>query len=563
VPGQGGACAAFRCDAAPMVRSRGVSTEFLILGSLDVQSDGVPLELGGPRQRSVLSVLLLHAGEVVPATTLIYDIWGETPPGTAANLLQGYVSDLRKSLGRDTIVTRGPGYALDIEPAALDLHRFERLVAAADGAEPAVAAERLGEALGIWRGRAFADLADVPFARDASRRLEELRLAALERRVDADLALGRHAALTGELEQLVAEHPLRERFRALLMLALYRCGRQAEALEAYQAARRTLVEQLGIEPVPALRRLQESILRHDPELDVPDAGAAVYGQTAAAAARSILVVPRDEVGTLRLVSIAEPLARIPPRELIVVQLLDAEAEPAASTGRLAELRDELVSRGLQMRVAAYTSTAPADDAVLLATEQQVDLLLADAPPSLLEEGIPDQDLDAILRHAPCDVAILLPGQPLSRDRPGPVVVPFGGAEHDWSAIELGAWAARALGTTLRLVGTSADRLRGRRDASRTLARASLVVQAVAGIVAEPALVRGGAEGVADAAADAALLVVGLSGRWQAEGLGPARLALGQRAGVPTLLVRRGLRPGGLAPSGSMTRFTWSLAPAES
>jgi DNA-binding SARP family transcriptional activator len=544
-----------------MVRSRGVSTEFLILGSLDVLSDGVPLELGGPRQRSVLSVLLLHANEVVPATTLIYDIWGETPPGTAANLLQGYVSELRKSLGHDTIVTRGPGYALDIEPAALDLHRFERLVAAADGAEPAVAAERLGEALGIWRGRAFADLSDVQFARDASRRLEELRLAALERRVDADLALGRHAALTGELEQLVAEHPLRERFRALLMLALYRCGRQAEALEAYQAARRTLVEQLGIEPVPALRRLQESILRHDPELDVSDVGAVVGGQTAAAA-RSILVVPRDEVGTLRLVSIAEPLARIPPRELIVVRLLDAEAEPGASTGRLAELRDELVSRGLQMRVAAYSSTAPADDAVLLATEQQVDLLLADAPPSLLEEGIPDQHLDVILRHAPCDVAILLPGQPLSRDRPGPVVVPFGGAEHDWSAIELGAWAARALGTTLRLVGTSADRLRGRRDASRTLARASLVVQAVAGIVAEPALVRGGAEGVADAAADAALLVVGLSGRWQAEGLGPARLALGQRAGVPTLLVRRGLRPGGLAPTGSMTRFTWSLAPAE-
>ena len=545
-----------------MVRSRRVSPEFLILGPVHARGDGVPLELGGPRQRSVLAVLLLHAGEVVPATTLIYDIWGETPPETAANLLQGYVSDLRKALGRHTIVTRGPGYALDIEPAALDLHRFERLVAEADGAEPAVAAERLREALGIWRGRAFADLADAPFARDARRRLEELRLAALERRVDADLALGRHAELTGELQQLVAEHPLRERFRALLMLALYRCGRQAEALEAYQAARRTLVEQLGIEPVPALGRLQESILRHDPELDAPDAGAA-GGHTAPAAARSILVVPRDEVGTLRLVSIAEPLARMPPRELIVVQLLDAEAEPAASTGRLAELRDELVSRGLQMRVAAYTSTAPGDDAVLLATEQEVDLLLADAPPSLLEEGIPDPDLDAILRDAPCDVAILLPGQPLSRDRPGPVVVPFGGAEHDWSAVELGAWAARALGTTLRLVGTSADRLRGRRDASRTLARASLVVQAVAGVVAEPALVRGGAEGVADAAADAALLVVGLSGRWQAEGLGPARIALGQRAGVPTLLVRRGLRPGGLAPSRSMTRFTWSLAPAES
>jgi DNA-binding SARP family transcriptional activator len=539
-----------------------VSVEFLILGPLDVRRDGTSLELGGPRQRSVLSVLLLRAGEVVTASDLICDVWGETPPETAANLLQGYVSDLRKALGRDAIVTRGRGYALDIERTALDLHRFERLAADAEGAEPEVAADRLGQALGMWRGRAFADLADEPFARDAGRRLEELRLAAIERRVEADLALGRHVEVIGQLEQLVAEHPLRERFRALLMLALYRSGRQAEALEAYQVARRTLVEQLGIEPVPALRRLEEAILRHDPELDAPDRAPRGASDGAVAAARSILVVPRDEVGTVRLVSIAEPLARIPLRELIVVRLLDAEAEPAASTGRLAELRDELARRGLQMRVAAYTSAMPGDDVALLATELEVDLVLADAPPSLLDDGIPGPDLDAMLRHAPCDVAILLPGRPLSRDRPAPVVVPFGGAEHDWSAVELGAWIARGLGTTLRLVGTSADRLRGRRDASRMLGRASLVVQAVAGIVAEPALVRGGAEGVAGAAADASLLVVGLSGRWQAEGLGPVRLALVQTADVPTLLIRRGLRPGGLAPSKSMTRFTWSLAPAE-
>jgi DNA-binding SARP family transcriptional activator len=539
-----------------------VTVEFLILGPLDVQRDGTSLELGGPRQRSVLSVLLLRAGEVVPASDLICDVWGETPPETAANLLQGCVSDLRKALGRDAIVTRGRGYALDIERMALDLHRFERLVADAEGAEPEVAADRLRQALGMWRGRAFADLADEPFARDAGRRLDVLRLAAIERRVEADLALGRHVEVIGELEQLVAEHPLRERFRALLMLALYRSGRQAEALEAYQVARRTLVEQLGIEPVPALRRLEESILRHDPELDAPDRAPRGVSAGAVAAARSILVVPRDEVGTVRLVSIAEPLARIPLRELIVVRLLDAEAEPAASTGRLAELRDELARRGLQMRVAAYTSAMPGDDVALLATELEVDLVLADAPPSLLDDGIPGPDLDAMLRHAPCDVAILLPGRPLSRDRPAPVVVPFGGAEHDWSAVELGAWVARGLGTTLRLVGTSADRLRGRRDASRMLGRASLVVQAVAGIVAEPALVRGGAEGVAGAAADASLLVVGLSGRWQAEGLGPVRLALVQTADVPTLLIRRGLRPGGLAPSRSMTRFTWSLAPAE-
>jgi hypothetical protein len=143
-----------------------------------------------------------------------------------------------------------------------------------------------------------------------------------------------------------------------------------------------------------------------------------------------------------------------------------------------------------------------------------------------------------------------------------VVVPFSGAEHDWSAVELAAWIARSLGTTLRLAGTSADRFRRRRDASRLLSRVSLVVQAAVGIVAEPVLVRGGPESVLGAAEDAALLVLGLSARWEAEGLGRARLELARLAQIPTLLVRRGLRPGGLAPAESMTRFTWSLAPTD-
>ena len=341
------------------------------------------------------------------------------------------------------------------------------------------------------------------------------------------------------------------------MLALYRCGRQAEALEAYRAAREVLVEQLGIEPGPALRELEQAILQQDPGLDAPPraAPAVETGDE-----RSILVVPGEDAGILRLVSIAEALARRPPRELIVLRLLEAGEAPAPTTARLAALRDELVGRDVRMRVAAYTSSAPGEDVILLATEQYADLILLDAPARLLADGIPDAALAAVLLDAPCDVAVLLSGGSLHGEPSSPVVVPFGGVDHDWSAVELAAWVARAHRTTLRLVGTSADRGSGRRDASRLLARASLVVQAVAGIVVEPVLGRAGADGILESAGDASLLVVGVSDRWRSEGLGAARLALANRAGVPVLLVRRGLRPGGLAPKESMTRFTWSLAP---
>ena len=194
--------------------------------------------------------------------------------------------------------------------------------------------------------------------------------------------------------------------------------------------------------------------------------------------------------------------------------------------------------------------------------RSADLTLLDAPASLLESGLPGPELAAVLRDVLSDIAVLMPGSSLHRETTRPVVVPFGGAEHDWTAVELAAWIARALGTRLTLVGTSADRFRGSRDASRLLGRASLVVQAVVGIVAEPLLVRRGSEGVLEAASDAALLIVGLSGRWQVEGLGQTRLEVARVAGVPTLLVRRGLRPGGLAPGESMTRFTWTLGPAD-
>jgi hypothetical protein len=208
------------------------------------------------------------------------------------------------------------------------------------------------------------------------------------------------------------------------------------------------------------------------------------------------------------------------------------------------------------RVAAYTTPAPGSDVALLATEHDVDLILVDAPLDLLEGGRLSEELAVILTRAPCDVGVLVGSGNAGR---GPIVTPFGGVEHDWSAIEVAAWLAATLGTTLRLLGTEADPALGRRDASRLLARASLLVQQVIGIVTEPLLVRPGEQGVLDAARDAWLLVIGLSDRWQSEGIGPVRLAVAAGARVPTLFVRRGLRPSGVAPDETLSRFTWTLA----
>ena len=257
--------------------------EFRILGPLEVWDEGGEVSLGGPKPRALLAVLLLHPNEVVPADRLIDELWGEDSPERAAAALRVNVSRLRKALPQDVLTTRSPGYVVRVEPDELDLHRFERLVdegrsllargLAAD------ASERLRDALSLWRGPALADFAYESFAQAAIARLEEIRLAAVELRIDADLALGRHDELVGELEALVAEHPLRERLRRYLMTALYRSGRQAEALDAYQDARRALVDELGIEPSPALQELERAILRQDPSLDVEAPAPAVSGRS--------------------------------------------------------------------------------------------------------------------------------------------------------------------------------------------------------------------------------------------------------------------------------------------
>ena len=250
--------------------------EIRILGPVEVLRDGRALPLGGAKQRALVADLTLHANEVVSADRLIDDLWGEEPPDTAAHMLHVYVSRLRKTLedhGRMVLETRPPGYVLNLDPQDdLDAARFESQIRngrSALDARPAEALATFDEALGWWRGRALEEFAHETFAQPAAARLEELRQATHEGRVEALLALGRHEEALGELEALIARFPLRERPRELQMLALYRSGRQGEALQAFQSARRTLAEELGVDPGPALVALEQAILRQDPELDAP------------------------------------------------------------------------------------------------------------------------------------------------------------------------------------------------------------------------------------------------------------------------------------------------------
>jgi peptide/nickel transport system substrate-binding protein len=241
--------------------------EFRILGPLEVAGDDGPLELPAGKPRALLAVLLLRRGEVVSVDRLVDELWGERPPPTASKNVQGYVARLRRVLGDGALLTQAPGYVLRVE--ALDAARFQTLVEEARHEDPAAAAPRLEEALGLWRGPPLADFAYEPFAQDEIRRLEELRLSGLEDRFEADLALGRHEEVVVELESLAREHPLRERLQGLRLIALYRCGRQAEALEAYRTTRRRLVDELGVEPAPELKDLERRILEHDLSLGPP------------------------------------------------------------------------------------------------------------------------------------------------------------------------------------------------------------------------------------------------------------------------------------------------------
>lgn len=290
-----------------------------LLGTVEAERDGASLALGGAKQRIVLAVLALEAGRVVSADRLVDAVWGETASEHASATLQVYISNLRRALAEagqqpPVIVGRRPGYVLDLPPAQIDVHAFEELASRGRmqhrGGDLAEAAASLRAALALWRGRPLADLASEPFAAGDIARLDEARVAATEERVEVELALGRHRELVPELETLVADYPLREHMYAALMTALYRCGRQAEALRAFQAARATLGDELGLDPGPELRRLEQQILRHDPALDLASAGRAdpsavtITGYSVDAVPTAWLVFPkggRVPLGPARLV----------------------------------------------------------------------------------------------------------------------------------------------------------------------------------------------------------------------------------------------------------------------
>jgi DNA-binding SARP family transcriptional activator len=300
--------------------------EFRILGPLEALDGGRVVALGGSRQRALLAVFLLHANETLGTERLVDELWGERPPATAAKTVQVQVSRLRKALragGGGLVVTREHGYELELDPERLDAHRFERLVGEGRSelaaGRPERAATALEAALSLWRGPPLADLAYEPFAQREIARLDDLRVAALEQLIEARLALGAHAELLGQLEALIAEHPYRERLRGQLMLALYRSERQADALQAYQDARRTLVEELGIEPGERLRELERAILAQDPGLQLAAAEEPAAGDEPAVSAPRGAFVGRE-------------------REL--AQLIGALDEAVAGHGRLVLLVGE-------------------------------------------------------------------------------------------------------------------------------------------------------------------------------------------------------------------------------
>ena len=320
--------------------------EFRLLGPLEVVADGAPIELGGRKPRTLLAALLVHANELVSAERLIDVLWGDEPPQTAQAALQVHVSHLRKLLGRDRIVTQAPGYRLQVAIDELDLQRFERLLQEARELDPAAARTRLREALALWRGPALADFEREPFAWGEISRLEQLRLEAVESRIDADLAAGHHTRLLPELDAMLAAHPHRERAHAQRMLALYRAGRQADALDAYRAARTMLVAGLGIEPGPELRRLERAILDQDPELDARTVDRSLV-------ARSTSFVGREK----ELREIRALLGRAD------VRLLTLTGPPGTGKTRLAV---EATTGGGRSRETVFVELAPIVDPALVA-----------------------------------------------------------------------------------------------------------------------------------------------------------------------------------------------------
>jgi len=486
---------------------------YLVLGPFEARAAGEPVALPGGKPRALLALLLLNAERVVATDALIEGLWHRPPP-SAPKVLQAHVSQLRKTLGAEAIDTSPGGYRLTHTES--DIARFEDIAETArTTADLAQRARLYRDALSLWRGPALAEFRREPFAAAAGRRLAELRLEILTRRIETELTLGEHERLVPELQTLVEAEPLREHLRAQLMIALYRCGRQADALACYREGRQILVDRLGIEPGAELQDLERRILRHDlADRQQPTVRGAI--------------VCTDGV-PLELVA---PLAR-DGRELLLVDLVDDAAAIADRTAALEQLR---VSLDPPIRIACFTSTDRHADIARLAAEQQAELAVVSAR----YDGLLDP---------PCDVVVI---PTVCRFRAeGSILVPFGGRREEWSAIELGAWLARSHGLPLRLLGVHAQD--GQRDASRTLASASLALQRFTATAVETALVAPGVDGILSQPGAAIVL-----SRRDGD-LDPTRQSLIRRATVPVLLVRAGLKPGGIAPEHTLTQFSWSLS----
>jgi DNA-binding SARP family transcriptional activator/tetratricopeptide (TPR) repeat protein len=325
--------------------------DFRVLGPLEIAgADATPLARG--KVRATLAVLLIHANEVVTTDQLIEQVWGEQRPAAATKSVHVYISQLRRCIGPDAILTRPSGYELRVQPGQLDVHRFEQLRQEAGQADAATASAKLHEALGLWRGQAYADFIYEAFAQTTIARLEDLRLGALEERIEADLSLGRHAELVPELATLAREHPLRERIRGAHMLALYRSGRQAEALAAYQDARRALVDGLGIEPGRSLHELERRILVQDPTLElVPEAGDAEPAASVAPGERPARAERSRPTGPLlgREPELAELRASVADAIAGDGRLILVSGEPGIGKSRLLdELATQAAARGVRV-----------------------------------------------------------------------------------------------------------------------------------------------------------------------------------------------------------------------
>jgi DNA-binding SARP family transcriptional activator len=397
--------------------------EFRILGPTEVFDGRRSVSLPSGRGRALLALLTLHAGERVSADRLIDELWGEHPPPTARTVVHGLVSRLRHVLEPGSakarpgalLQTSGTGYRLAIEPQAVDAHRFKRLIDEARRGPAEVRAAKLSAALALWRGPALADFVFEPFAQGAITVLEELRTQAIEDRIDADLALGRAADLVPELDQLIGEHPFRERLRGSLMLALYRSGRQADALQAYRDARSLLVEELGLEPGPALRELETAILRQDPALEVPSTDRARTG----APTSSGSWLPRERRTVTVAVLDLAPRA-IPDADAEAVGRLGAHGTRVAAD--VIERHGGRVERELGDTLIALFGipVAHEDDALravrAVADAQAAVMALNDGPSSL--EGIPFRSRAGIEAG---DIVVAGPGAALRDAVAGPVV----------------------------------------------------------------------------------------------------------------------------------------------